>query len=150
MIPAGRESVTDLNGIEHVPDDMPNAQSGFVVDTKGERGARSARTTTRRDSPAAAQDRLAFLTEASRRLATSLDHESTLTNIAGMSTTFFDAWEILDVVDDDGEIRRLSVQHPDPEKQDAARALRDRYRPLPNDLPDIARVIREGRADVAP
>ena len=141
--------MADLNRTEHIPDDMPNAQSGFVVDTKSERGARSARATTRRDPAAAAQDRLAFLTEASRRLAASLDYESTLANIVGMSTSYLDAWVILDVVNDDGEIRRISVQHPDPEKQDAARALRDRYRPFPNDLPDVARVIREGRADVA-
>ena len=117
--------MADPNGIEHIPDDMPNAQSGFLVDTKSERGARSARATSRRDPAAAAQDRLAFLSEASRSLAASLDYESTLTNIAGMSASYFDAWVILDVVNDDGEIRRISVQHPDPEKQDAARALED-------------------------
>jgi signal transduction histidine kinase len=141
--------VADLNEIEHIPDDMPNAQSGLVRNTKNERGARSSRTTTRREPATSGEDLLAFLTDASRRLAASLDYESTLTTIAGLSTAHFDAWVILDVVDDDGEIRRLTVQHPDPEKQDAARALRDRYRPLPNDLPDVVRVIREGRSELA-
>jgi signal transduction histidine kinase len=138
-----------MSGVEHIPDDMHNAQPGMVVDTKTERGTRSAKTTARRDPATTGQDRLAFLTEASRRLAASLDYESTLATIAGMSTSYFDAWVILDVVDDDGEIRRLTVHHPDPAKQEAARALRDRYRPLPNDLPDVARVIREGSSDIA-
>jgi signal transduction histidine kinase len=138
-----------MNGIEHIPDDMRNAQPGTVVDQKAARGARPARTTARREPQTTGQDRLDFLTEASRRLAASLDYESTLTSIAGMSTSYFDAWVIVDVVDDDGEIRRLTVQHPDPEKQEAARAFRDRYRPLPNDLLDVTRVIREGRPDIA-
>jgi signal transduction histidine kinase len=141
--------VTDIDGMEHIPDDMRNAQPGMVVNTKSERGARSTKTTSRRDAATIGQDGAAFLTEAGRKLAASLDYESALTSIAAMSTSHLDAWVILDVVDDDGELRRLTVQHPDPEKQDAARALRDRYSPLPNDVPDVARVIRDGRADVA-
>jgi signal transduction histidine kinase len=144
-----RKGVTDVDGIEQGPDDMRNAQSGVVVDTKTERGARSAKPASRRELEASGHDRLAFLTEASRRLAASLDYEAALTTIAGMSTSVMDAWVILDLVDEDGEIRRLTVQHPDPQKQDAARVLRDRYRPVPNDLPDVTRVIREGRPDIA-
>jgi signal transduction histidine kinase len=141
--------VADLEGMEHVPDDLRNAPPGIVVNAKAERGARAGRSSNRRDSAAAEQDRLAFLTEASRRMAASLDYESTLTTIAGTSSSYLDAWVIVDVVDDGGEIRRLTVQHPDPDKQDAARAFRERYRPLPNDLPDVTSVIREGRTAVA-
>ena len=149
LIPATREGVADLEGMEHVPDDLRNAPPGIVVNAKAERGARAGRSSNRRDSAAAEQDRLAFLTEASRRMAASLDYESTLTTIAGTSSSYLDAWVIVDVVDDGGEIRRLTVQHPDPDKQDAARAFRERYRPLPNDLPDVTSVIREGRTAVA-
>ena len=141
--------MTDLNGIEHVPDDLRNAPPGSVVNAKTGRGARADRTSTRRDPAAAEQDRLAFLAEASRRMAASLDYESTLTAIAGMSSSYFDAWVIVDVVDDEGELRRLTVQHPDPDKQEAARAFRERYRPLPDDLPDVTSVVREGRAVAA-
>jgi signal transduction histidine kinase len=144
-----REGVADQNGIEHIPDDMRNAQPGVMVDAKSERGARSAKADTRRDPGATGEDRLALLTEASRRLAASLDYESALTTIAGMSMPLMDAWVMVDVVDDEGVIRRLTVQHPDPEKQDAARALRDRYRPVPNDVPDVMGVIQQGRSDVA-
>jgi signal transduction histidine kinase len=138
--------VTDVDGLEHTPDDMRQSQSGLVAD-RSEREARSARTTGHHES-STENDRLAFLTEASRRLAASLDYESTLTTVAGMSVPLMDAWVIVDVIGDDGDIRRLTVQHPDVDKHDAARALRDRYRPEPGDFPDVARVIREGRSDI--
>jgi signal transduction histidine kinase len=141
--------VTDADGLEHTPDDMRNAQSGFVVDTKSERATRSSRITTHREPETTGQDRLAFLTEASRRMAASLDYESTLTTIAGMSMSFMDAWVMLDIIDEEGEIRRLTVQHPSSDLADAARALRDRYRPMTGDLPDVCRVVREGRPDTA-
>jgi signal transduction histidine kinase len=127
---------------------LRSAQPGFVVDLKGERGARAAKPVSRQDV-AADEDRLAFLTEASRRLAASLDYESTLTTVAGLSLPLMDAWVIVDVLGDDGGVRRLTVQHPDSDKRDAARALRDRYHPLPGDLPDVERVIREGRHELA-
>jgi signal transduction histidine kinase len=139
--------VTGADGLENVPDDVRNSQPGFV-NARNERGARSGRTAARREH-ASGLDRLAFLTDASRRLAATLDYESALTTIAGMSMPLMDAWVIVDVVDDDGSIRRLTVQHPDASRHDAARMLRDRYRPMPGDLPDVTRVIREGRADIA-
>jgi signal transduction histidine kinase len=142
-----RECVTNANGLEHTPDDTRNPPPGFVVDSKGERGARAAKAASRRDIDAD-EERLAFLTDASRRLAASLDYESSLTTVAGLSLPLMNAWVIVDVLDDDGGVRRLTVQHPDPDKDDAARALRDRYHPLPGDLPDIERVIREGHHEV--
>ncbi|MDB4909530.1 MAG: ATP-binding region ATPase domain protein, partial [Gemmatimonadetes bacterium] len=137
-----------VDGLEHTPDDVRTAHSGSVKDIQDERGARAGNRTSRSQS-AAGHDRLAFLTEASRRLAASLDYESTLTTVAGMSVPLMDAWVIVDVLGDDGTIRRLTVQHPDSDKHDAARALRDRYRPMPGDLPDVARVIRDGRPEIA-
>jgi signal transduction histidine kinase len=140
--------VTDMKGIEHFPDDMRNAQPGYQVDTKSERAAR-AKATTRRESGLVGPDHLSFLTEASRKLAGSLDYEGTLTTIAGMSMPLLDAWVMVDVIDDNGDIRRLTVQHPDPDKQEAARALHTLYRPVAGEVPDVARVIQQGRAEVA-
>lgn len=143
-----RECVANVDGLEHTPDDLHGAQPDFVVDSTGQRGARGTKPASRRDV-GADQARLAFLTDASRRLAASLDYESSLTTVAGLSLPLMDAWVIVDVLDDDGDVRRLTVQHPDADKLNAARALRDRYRALPGDLPDIERVIREGRHEVA-
>src|SRR5687768_15469876 len=65
--------------------------------------------------PDALRDRFAFLAEVSRCLAASLDYESTLTTVAGMSLPYLHAWCIVDIVTDEtqGTIRRLAVLHPD-------------------------------------
>ncbi len=74
-----------------------------------------------RDAAEASRDRFSFLAEASRCLADSLDYESTLTTVAGMSLPYLDAWCIVDVLAEGGEVRRITVVHPDPDKQEAAR-----------------------------
>jgi signal transduction histidine kinase len=61
----------------------------------------------------------------------------------------FGTWCIVDVVEPDGTIRRLSVIHPDPAKQRLARELHRRYPPAPADLIGAPRVIRTGRTEIA-
>ncbi|HUQ46395.1 MAG TPA: GAF domain-containing sensor histidine kinase, partial [Gemmatimonadaceae bacterium] len=106
-----------------------------------------------RDAAEASRDRFAFLAEVSRHLAGSLDYETTLTTVAGMSLPYLGAWCIVDVctgagcAGDEG-IRRLAVLHPDPAKQVLARALHERYPPHADDLLGAPRVIRTGRSEV--
>jgi hypothetical protein len=73
---------------------------------------------TRRDAAEQSRDRLAFLAEVSRCLAESLDYETTLTTVAGMSLPYLGAWCIVDVV----EHRRLFLNAP--------RVRDDRERPV--------------------
>ena len=140
--------MTDADGLEHAPDNARDARSGVLADKLLDRSARSDRASSPGDG-GAGRDWLAFLTEASRRLAVSLDYESSLTTVAGMSLPLMKAWVIVDVLGEDGGIRRLTVQHPDSNRHDAARALRDRYQPVPGDFPDVERVIREGHHELA-
>src|SRR5690242_5214754 len=69
VVAAVRGCVTGVDGFEHVPDDVRTPQSGFGVDTRGERSARSGRLSPPREEEITGPDRLAFLTESSRRLA---------------------------------------------------------------------------------
>ena len=101
-----------------------------------------------RDAAEAGRDRLAFLAEVSRCLAESLDYETTLTTVAGMSLPYLGAWCIVDVLTDDGAIRRLAVLHPDPEKEAVARELHRDYPPHPDDVIGAPRVMRTGRPEV--
>lgn len=101
-----------------------------------------------REAAEASRDRFAFLAEVSRCLADSLDYETTLTTVAGMSLPYLGAWCIVDVLDDSGEIRRLAVLHPDGAKQGLARELHERYPPRPDDLIGAPRVIRTRRAEL--
>ena len=110
-----------------------------------------------RDAAEASRDRFAYLAEASRCLASSLDYETTLVTAAGLALPYLGAWCIVDVITEGrgtegGErtpaIRRVAVLHPDPAKQAVARALHERYPPRPDDPVGAPRVIRRGRPEV--
>lgn len=54
---------------------------------------------------------------------TSQDFESALTAVARLSLPNFGAWSIVDVIEPPGTMRRLAIIHPDPARQEVARAL---------------------------
>jgi PAS domain S-box-containing protein len=93
-----------------------------------------------------AQRRLAedqrFVAEASELLASSLDYETTLANLATLAVPRFADWCAIDMVGDDGSIRRLTVAHVDPEKVRWAHELADRYPPDPHAQYGVPSVIR--------
>jgi PAS domain S-box-containing protein len=101
-----------------------------------------------RETPQEAQARFAFLAESSRCLADSLDYETTLATVARLALPQFGTWCIVDVVEPDGAIRRLSVIHPDPQKQRLARRLHRHHPPASTDLIGAPRVIRTGRTEI--
>ena len=61
-----------------------------------------------------AERRLRFLADASSHLAASLDYETTLERVAWLAVPTLADWCLVDVLDDDGEIRRVEVAHADP------------------------------------
>jgi PAS domain S-box-containing protein len=75
----------------------------------------------------AARERLTFLAEASRVLASSLDYETTLEGIARLAVPVIADWCAVDVVDADGALTRLALTHVDPEKVIWANELAERY-----------------------
>jgi PAS domain S-box-containing protein len=88
---------------------------------------------------------LAFLAEASTTLASSLDVETTLTNVAHLVVPQFADWCAVDVLDEDGALRRLTVAHRDPEKAEAATRSRDEYPPTVDEREGTGRVVRTGQ-----
>ena len=83
-----------------------------------------------------AQRRLAedqrFVAQASELLASSLDYETTLANLATLAVPHFADWCAIDMVAEDGSIERLTVAHVDPEKVRWAHDLAERYPPDPH------------------
>ncbi len=118
-----------------------------VRPTVGDRSARKV-AERERDAAEASRDRFAFLAEVSRCLAESLDYETTLETVAGMSLPYLGAWCIVDVCTADDGIRRLAVLHPNPAKQAIARELHERYPPHADDMLGAPRAIRTGRPEV--
>ncbi len=93
---------------------------------------------------------LAFLAEASEVLGSSLDYETTLASLARLAVPYLADWCVIDIVDDDGPVRRLAVAHSDPSKVASLCELHDRYPPNPNSRHGVMQVIRTGQPEIAP
>ena len=89
-------------------------------------------------------DQLAFLAEMSSLLASSLDYETTLENVAQLIVPQFADWCAVDIVAEDGSIQRIAVVHKDPEKEQWAHRSRDFHPPDPDEPEGAARVVRTG------
>jgi PAS domain S-box-containing protein len=86
-----------------------------------------------------------FLAEASAELASSLDYHTTLTSMAKLAVPHLADWCLVDVTEEYGSIRRLTVYHEDPEKVALAHELQERYAPPGRSL-RIAQRVTHGRA----
>ncbi|HEX9996293.1 MAG TPA: PAS domain S-box protein, partial [Abditibacterium sp.] len=73
------------------------------------------------------KDRQTFLVEATRVLASSLDYQATLASVANMSVPDLADWCAVDVLNEDGLIKRLAVAHINPEKVEWAHEIQERY-----------------------
>ncbi len=99
------------------------------------------RLLTKRD---AAANRAAFFAEASAMLASSLNLEITLANIARLSVAQLADWCVVDLLEPDGATRRITVTHREPERIDEAAILRESA-PGPENPDDfVLRVMSKG------
>jgi PAS domain S-box-containing protein len=89
-----------------------------------------------------------LLAETSRMLALSIDDRTTLAGVARLLAGTLADWCALDVVDEDGDIRRIALAHADPAREPAARALGARVVSR-TELPEsLARVLSERKAEI--
>jgi len=91
-----------------------------------------------------ARERLTFLAEASRVLASSLDYEDTLGRIAELSVPTLADWCGVEVLQADGTLRQVALTHVDPEKVAWAKELSERYPPDPEASLGSYSVVRTG------
>ncbi len=91
-----------------------------------------------------------FLADASQRLAASLDYEDTIVAVAGMALPYLGSWCIVDVVEQDGPMRRVGIMHPDPRKARHARRLEDSWPPDRDDPIGVPRAIRSRATELIP
>jgi PAS domain S-box-containing protein len=94
-----------------------------------------------------AERALRFLADASVRLATSLDYDLTLRQVAWLAVPEVADWCMVDVVEADGVLRRVAVAHADPERRDLARRAMAFVPDAASDHP-IARAIRTGTPEL--
>lgn len=94
-----------------------------------------------------AEESLRFLAEASTILASSLDHDTTLSSVVKLAVPTIADWAACDMLTTDGVVRRLAVAHVDPAKAQLARRIYERFPPSMNACHGVGSVIRTGKAE---
>jgi PAS domain S-box-containing protein len=98
----------------------------------------------------AATRRMTFLSEASERLAASLDYETTLRQVVGLAVPTFADWAVYTVDAGDGTLRFMASHHVVPGKEAFIGEIARRY-PIRADEPaGAAKVIRTGESELIP
>ncbi|GAB4207966.1 MAG: hypothetical protein OHK0022_36900 [Roseiflexaceae bacterium] len=91
-----------------------------------------------------------FLAEASKLLADTLDYEATLAQIAKLAVPQIADWCAIDIIGEDGEVRRLETAHIDPSKVRLAYELNERYPYDPDAPTGVPQVLRTGQPEFIP
>jgi PAS domain S-box-containing protein len=95
-----------------------------------------------------AERRAHYLSEVSRVLASTLDYQQTLAQVAQLAVPDLADWCAVDMVGESGELVRLAVAHPDPAKVEWAHELQKRY-PVDMDAPQgVPHVLRTGVSEL--
>ncbi|WP_414519202.1 PAS domain S-box protein [Nostoc sp. PCC 9305] len=94
-----------------------------------------------------AEERLRYIAQISSLLSTSLDYEQTLEQIAKISVPQLADWCSVDILNEDGSIRRLPIAHADPSKAELARKLQE-YGTDYKGASAITRVLQTGQSEL--
>ena len=89
-----------------------------------------------------------FLAEAGRTLASSLDLDLTLSRVAHLATPAFADFCVVDLVGDDGAIRRLVAVHADPAQQPVLDEMYARFPPTSDSPQPGPRAIRSRKPEL--
>jgi signal transduction histidine kinase len=93
--------------------------------------------------------RLRFLAEASRLLAESIDYEATLKTVARLAVPGIADWCVVDLLQADGALARVAIEHRDPVRRELAHRLRECFAPRVDATSGPANVARTGRTEFA-
>lgn len=89
---------------------------------------------------------LRFLAGAGRVLVSSLDTEETLRHLARLAVPDVADFCLIDILDEDGRLRRVETSHVDPQKEAIGREIVRRFPPDLDSANTSAVAVREGRS----
>src|SRR4051812_22855971 len=89
-----------------------------------------------------------FVAKASELLASSLEYERTLSNVASLAVPEFADWCAIDMLEPDGSLGRLAIAHVDPDKIQLAHELAEKYPPDAAAAYGVPNVIRTRRPEL--
>ena len=95
-----------------------------------------------------AEERQRLLNEASEKLASSLDHQITLHEIAQMIVPSLADYCRIAVLDEEQQIKEIAVHHIDPEQLTLVRALYEQYKDHANSSHGLQRLLETGQAEL--
>ncbi len=87
-----------------------------------------------------------FLLLATQVLSEALDYGEMVERLAQVSVPVMADVCIIDIVDEEGQMRRMAAWHADPEKRELTEELRRSYPPDPESLHPAMEVMRNGRS----
>ncbi|MDI9637109.1 PAS domain S-box protein [Geitlerinema splendidum] len=91
-----------------------------------------------------------YLAQFSKALASSLDYQTILNQLAYQLVPHLADWCVVQVVQDDGSIEAVATAHSNPEKIQWADEIRQRYPINPDDPTGTPRVLRTGQSEFYP
>ncbi len=145
---AGRDRAQGTLVVSWHDDVVVGADQQRLAETLARYAATIIDSTDARERAERAQQGLAFLAQASKRLARSLDYEDTLDSISKLLVPGLADLSAVDVVGDNGQVQRLAVAHVDPAKTELVREMQRRY-PLDAEGPcGIPNVLRTGVSEL--
>jgi signal transduction histidine kinase len=97
------------------------------------------------DDAEAARRRAAFLAEAGRLLAESVDRAGTLVALTKLALPTLGSWCVVDLLGVNGALQRLGIFHPDPLKQEMAARLETTWTPQKTDGFGVAAMLYDVR-----
>jgi PAS domain S-box-containing protein len=95
-----------------------------------------------------AEEEEKFLGDATTILASSLDYEATLDAVAHMSAIYLADYCLVDLLEDDGAIRRLVAAHRDPAREAAWREMQRRFPVDADPRHTVNKVLHTGEPDL--
>ena len=122
---------------------------GFVLRDETGRAVRKVESLVDITAQKQAEERQHFLAEVDRVLATELDYAERIATLARVSVPVLADYCVVDLVEADGEVRRVEAAHTDPEKQDLVRRL-IQYPPIEFRSAGPSRVVQTGRSILVP
>jgi signal transduction histidine kinase/PAS domain-containing protein len=132
--------------VDHVLFVFQDVTAAHQAREQSETAAREAEQARREAEVAASHS--AFLTQAGRVLSASLDYETTLARVARLATPNLADFCIVDVLADDGSIRRVAAVHADPAGQPLLDELVRKFPPSIGSPQPAMRVIESRQPEL--
>jgi len=128
--------------------DTRNGRSGWYRNIVVSIGQELAITSSDITDRKRAEESLRFLAEASTILASSLDYDTTLSSVVKLAVPTIADWAACDLLDPDGRVQRLAVEHVESASTERARGLPEHSPQATNASFGAENVIRTGKAEL--